>query len=106
MNRYEESVYWEKRVSEFKQSGMSISQWCQAQQLPQHKLRYRLKKEPTMIRSESCESSNEWIHLELPAKTEQPERKIRIQSQRITIELPETCNQELARALIHALEGF
>ena len=56
---------WDACLASFDASGKTVSQWCREEEIPEHKLRYRLKKREEMLNASPQEDEEvRWLALE------------------------------------------
>ena len=89
---------WQQRVLDCQNSGMSVKAWCQANGISTGSYYFHLRK----IR-ESVLEENQIIPLEPPKPVSST--GIRIESDSITITLPETVSPEQLTAVLSALKS-
>lgn len=75
MSHIEKHKEWEKRITEFQQSGQSMRRWCREQNIPYERIKYwknRLKERAALTSSDSTKvASPTWV--KVPAV---PEKKV------------------------------
>ena len=89
---------WQQRILDCQSSGMSVKAWCQQNGISTGSYYFHLRK----IR-ESVLEENQIIPLEPPKPVSST--GIRIESDRITITLPENATPELLTAVLTALKS-
>ena len=89
---------WQQRILDCQNSGMSVKAWCQTNGISPGSYYYHLRK----IR-ESVLEENQIIPLEPPKPVSST--GIRIESDSITITLPETVSPEQLTAVLSALKS-
>ena len=55
---------WQERITLFQESGQSVAKWCSEQDIPEHQLRYWLRKNMAEQNNTAVNTSSRWIALE------------------------------------------
>ena len=55
---------WKERITLFQKSGQSVAEWCSEQDIPEHQLRYWLRKNVDKESSTCTSSKSQWVALE------------------------------------------
>jgi hypothetical protein len=63
MSRTEQRLEWEKRIEEFKASGLSAAAWCKMQDLKPHRFNYYLCKDKPL--KPSTPPTTRWLSVEI-----------------------------------------
>ncbi len=68
MTKLERQKEWDTRITEYQASGLSVQEWCSANNVKSHQLWYWLRKQKT-IKEASLIQSNQWLPLEVSEYT-------------------------------------
>lgn len=63
MSRIEQRLEWEKRINEFKASGLSAAAWCKTHDVKPHQFNYYLYKDKPL--NQSTPHATRWLSVEI-----------------------------------------
>ncbi len=69
---------WDARLDAFTASGLSVSRWCREHDVPEHQLRYWLKKRTSSRRSSIKTHDTGWVALQTMGQPLMPGISLRI----------------------------
>ena len=92
---------WEKRVSEYKKSVLSVPKWCEENNISKSALGYWIRKLNKEIPESSFE--NKWLSVELSASTKKTYPPILVTIGHLTIEVIEGFNQKTFEDIVKIL---
>ncbi|MHA6260028.1 IS66 family insertion sequence element accessory protein TnpA [Sporosarcina sp. CAU 1771] len=52
MKRKEKAIYWTEQISEYRQSGESLAQWCEKKDIKIYTMKYWLRKESPILKKQ------------------------------------------------------
>ncbi len=91
---------WQERISSYQGSGLSIRDWCQEQGLPDHQLRYWLKKSLTGGNIKPVETSN-WIAM--GPNDPAPNSGVSLRIGTVTLEVQRGFDPQVLLDVVHSL---
>ncbi len=98
MKRKEKELYWMDQISDYRQSGKSLIQWCEKKEVKIHTMKYWLRKQsPVSIESQETD----WI----PCVVEEPSStSITLKVKNVEIEVLSGFQDELLLRVLRTLE--
>lgn len=105
MSRAHKRQAWMERISNYRNSGLSIAAWCAAHQLSTHALRYWLrntKNEPISEQSPQGMPSNRWLRVDAE-RLAPPTSAITIRIGSATVEVKEGFHPHVLREIVQVL---
>ena len=103
--RLRERQEWEKRVADFRASGLSIRKWCAKNGIKPHKLQYRLYPRKTSERNVSPEPTT-WLQATLTDISSTKEEKapvLTVKVGKIAIEVRPGFDEGLLSSIVRVL---
>ena len=98
MKRKEKELYWMDQISDYRQSGESLIQWCEKKEVKIHTMKYWLRKQ-SPVSIESQETA--WI----PCLIEEPSStSITLKVKNVEIEVMSGFQDELLLRVLRTLE--
>lgn len=79
-------VLWQERIALFQESGQSVATWCSEQDIPEHQLRYWLRKNMAKQNNTTVNASSRWVALESPEESLSTGITLKIGSLRLEIQ--------------------
>ncbi|KIV54643.1 hypothetical protein AM501_02290 [Aneurinibacillus migulanus] len=101
MTRKERRQMWEERISTFKASGESVTNWCAAHDIKAYQLYYWLKKLDAKVPIGI--PSSRWMAVEVNKYDEESERSILVKVGQATVEVKPGFDPTLLADVVRAL---
>lgn len=101
MEKTELQMKWESRIADFKASGQTQIQWCEANNLKLHQFRYWLYK---IEKKKSSSSKTEWISVTVEDTAQTASETVQIKVDQAIIEVKPGFNPSFLREVVKALK--
>ena len=100
--RIERRKQWESRVAEFEKSSQGTTEWCRANNIKPHQLRYWIRK----FRSEqaAAASSSNWLSVEVD--DQHSESGLLVKVGQVTVEVAPGFNRALLADVVQTLKAL
>lgn len=105
MSKEEIRTQWEQRISEYRASGLSATQWCTRQDLPLSTLRYWITR---LNKDKAQNTETQWISLDGLLTPEEPQNSmdITIQIGKAIIRLGRSFSDEALHRVMKILQAY
>lgn len=101
MGKTELQMKWESRIADFKASGQTQIQWCEANNLKLHQFKYWLYK---IERKKSSSAKTEWLSVSVENTTQDASESLQIKVDQAIIEVKPAFNPSFLREVVKALK--
>lgn len=95
---------WENRIAAFRASGQTQSNWCRANDLSLHKLRYWLKKLENRNSEHSPTHATKWIPIAFEESLQDLNESLQIKVGQVSIEVKPGFNPSLLAEVIRTIK--
>jgi hypothetical protein len=101
MNSKDLEALWKTRISEYKSSGLTQTEWCRRHNVSHRQLSYWLRKE------KSIKSTTQWLPVQLSHQEEtRPENYINIKMGKAEIEIKQDVSTEFLSKILAAVKNI
>ncbi|MBP1921002.1 IS66 family insertion sequence element accessory protein TnpA [Youngiibacter multivorans] len=100
-SRMELQQFWKAQVQAFRESGQTVSLWCESNGINKSKLRYWIRKEDSVVEGSSEDNQVDWISAVIPAS--QGRSSLRISIGNTVIEASPDASRELFEIALRVL---
>lgn len=105
MSRTELRRQWELRIADFRGSGQTQSEWCAANQINHHQLKYWLYKTENK-KPVATTQSTKWVSVTVDGQVSEPKNTIQITIGDASIEVKSGFNPTLLTEVVRTLRSL